>query len=165
VSHMMAYFIAGIAALLTLKYKEVFSSDQLALLMRPIDSPAVAWGPALQLINGLFLSLVLYPFRSLLLAPRHGWWKIILLMTGLTVFNPQAPAPGNFEGLVYTRLPWQIHIVSLPELLVYAALFATFLYFWSLKPKKYFNVIAAISVGLILLMSTAGYLQSIGVLK
>ncbi len=62
--HMISYFIAGVLALFFAGYKELFRSDILSVLMRPLDSSIVAAGPSLQIILGFFMSLFLFPFRS-----------------------------------------------------------------------------------------------------
>ncbi len=65
--HMLAYFIAGILALVFIDYETFFATDSLALLMKPINSPIVAFGPFLQIILGFAMSIFLYPFRSIFL--------------------------------------------------------------------------------------------------
>jgi hypothetical protein len=58
--HVIVYFLAGIFALLCLNYEELFSNETTSLLMRPVDSPIVAAGPGLQIINGFMMSLYLF---------------------------------------------------------------------------------------------------------
>ena len=52
-AHVIAYFTAGVFAMLFLDYRTHFSSESLALLMRPVSSPWVALGPGLQIFRGL----------------------------------------------------------------------------------------------------------------
>jgi hypothetical protein len=160
--HMIAYFIAGILSLLFFGYRELFSTGSLATLMRPTNSTLVAAGPSLQVILGFFLSVVLFPFRSVFLTQKKGWVYLFMLIIGLTIFAPQLPGPGSFEGLIYTTLPWQAHVVGLPEMFIYAILFSTGIFFWYKKPKRAWNIIAGICVCLIFLMSTLGMLASLG---
>ena len=163
--HMVSYFLAGIFALLFMNYKELFKADSFALLMKPVESPVVALGPALQIIQGLVLSLFLYPFRSVFLSSKRGWALLLLLIAGFSIFAPEIPGPGTFEGLVYTKIPLVYHLLSLPETLVYSLLFSGLLFLWYKKPKKAWNVISIIAVCLIFLMSALGYLSSVGILK
>jgi len=160
--HTIAYFIAGILALIFMGYKELFSSDVLSSLMRPVDSAMVAIGPSLQIILGLFMSLFLFPFRSIFLEKKNGWVYLFFLITGFTLFAPQLPGPGSFEGVLYTILPWQAHLIGLPEMLIYSALFSVGIVWWYKKPKKAWNILAVISICLIFIMSLLGVLASQG---
>jgi hypothetical protein len=45
----LLYSIAGLTAMIVMKYKEVLASDAVASLMRPIDSTWVSIGPTLQI--------------------------------------------------------------------------------------------------------------------
>ena len=39
--------------------------------MRPVDSPIVAAGPGLQIINGFMMSLYLFPFKTIFIAGNY----------------------------------------------------------------------------------------------
>ena len=73
-THTIAYFVAGIFALLVLRYDEIFGIGTLSF-MRPTDSSWVAAGPGLQVIRGLLLSLFLFPFRTIFFETEKGWIK------------------------------------------------------------------------------------------
>lgn len=163
-AHMIAYFIAGLFALAFMGYEERFGSGILAELMRPTDSPQAALGPLLQVFMGLALALILYPFKGVFLGSRGGWAKLLLLIGGLSIFAPQVPGPGSFEGVLYTKLSLADHLAGLPETLAYSLLFTTFLCGWSARPRKAWNVLAGIAVGLIAIASLLGYLSSLGML-
>jgi hypothetical protein len=160
-AHMIAYFAAGLLALFTMQYEERFASDAMAGLMRPIDDPLVAAGAGLQVVNGLALGLVLAPFRGLLLGP-HGLRHLFVLVVGLSLFSPQTPGPGNLEGLLYTRVPLAMHLASLPEVLVYAALLSGGLVSWCRAPTRWKDRVAATLVALILVMSALGVMDALG---
>jgi hypothetical protein len=70
--HMMAYLIAGMFALIFIDYKTVFATDSMALLMKPINSPIIAFGPFLQIILGFVMSIYLYPFRSVFIGQKKA---------------------------------------------------------------------------------------------
>lgn len=61
-SHTIAYFFAGIFAVVFMNYKEHYASDTLGLLMLPVDAPMVALGPGLNIIRGIILGLFFYRF-------------------------------------------------------------------------------------------------------
>lgn len=163
--HTIAYFLAGIAAILTLNYEKELSKGFLETFMRPMSSPIVPLGAALQLINGFFMSLILYPIRKEIIGNfKTGWKKLSILLIGFTVFAPQIPGPGNLEGLIYTKIPLPIHIMSLPEAILYGLLFPLALVYWIKLDKKWMKTTSIVFIALILLMSVLGYLDAIGVL-
>jgi len=163
--HTISYTIAGLFALFAMGYKEQFSGEFLSNLMRPINSPYVALGPLLQLINGFFMSLYLFPIKKVLTENGKNGWKILfLLVAGFSFFTPQIPGIGNFEGLIYTKAPLSIHLMGIPECLAYSLLFSSGFGFWYRQEKKWMNPTTITLVCLIGLMSVLGYLDSIGIL-
>lgn len=163
--HTIAYFIAGIFALFFLDYTRQFSTGILAILMKPTDSVAVALGPGLQIIRGVILAVVLYPFRDKFLSVKKGWLKLAVLIFGLSYLLTIGPVAGSFEGYIYTNFDVQTHLLGIPESLLYTFIFSSLLFLWYKKPKKVWNVLSIISVILILLMSFAGVLSSLGLLS
>ncbi len=158
-SHTIAYFIAGVLALVFLNYKDHYASDSLSLLMLPVDTPIVALGPALQIIRGLILALVLYPFRSVIFSNK-GFLKLAVLILGLSYLSTIGPTPGSFEGIIYTILPLQYHLPGIPETLIYIGLFTGILAMWYKFDKKYITIISVILVILIIIMGIMGYMAS-----
>jgi hypothetical protein len=163
--HMVSYFAAGLLALLFMGYRELFGTGSLSILMRPIESPIVAIGPLLQAVMGIALALILFPFREIFIGARSGWLKLLLLIAGLSVFAPQVPGPGTFEGLVYTKLSIADHLAGLPETFAYSLCFSSLLPLWYEKPKKAWNALAAIAIGLIAASSLLGYAAAVGAIK
>lgn len=159
VSHTLAYFFAGIFAVVFMNYKEHYASDTLGLLMLPVDSPMVALGPGLNIIRGFILGFFLLSVRTMILGDK-GFLKLALLTFGLSFISTIGPTPGSFDGYIYTKLPVQYHLLGIPETLIYVAMFSGIPWLWYKYDKKYFNVIAIVLVALIMLMSFAGYLQA-----
>jgi hypothetical protein len=164
VAHTVAYFFAGIFAVVFMNYREHFASESLGLLMLPIDSPMVALGPGLNIIRGIILGLILLTVRNMILGDK-GFLKLAILILGLSFISTIGPTPGSFEGYIYTKLPFQYHLLGIPETLLYVAMFVGIPYLWYKTEKKYFNVIAIVLVVLILLMSFAGYMQAKGLIN
>ena len=162
-AHVLAYFWAGIAALSTMEYEARFATELMAQLMRPIGAPVVAAGPGLQLINGVALGLVLAPFRRVILDPEgHGARHLFVLLVGFSLFSPQTPGTGNLEGMLYTRVPLAMHLVSLAEVFAYAALLSFGLTWWYRKPAPWKDRVAGVMVVLVLLMSALGVMDALG---
>jgi hypothetical protein len=164
-THVIAYAIAGLSVVYLLDYKELFSSGAIAALMRPVDSPIVALGPMLQVLEGIALSIILYPFRGVFLGRKNGWASLLLLIAGMTVFVPQIPGPGGFEGFLYTKLSVADHLIGFPEVFTYSLLFSLGLCFWHARPKRLWNILAVILLSLVAAMSLLGYLSAVGVIK
>lgn len=162
--HMVAYFAAGLFALLFMGYRELFGSSSLSTLMRPVDSPIVALGPILQAAMGIALGLILHPFRESFIGTRRGWLRLFLLIAGLSVFAPQVPGPGTFEGLVYTKLSLADHLAGLPETLAYSLCFSLLLPLWYARPGRAWNAAAAIAILLIAAASLLGWAKAAGFL-
>ena len=163
-THTIAYFVAGIFAILVLKYDKIFGAGALSF-MRPTDSPWVAAGPGLQVIRGLLLSLFLFPFRSVFFESKNGWIKFWLLSIGLSYLLTISAATGSFEGVIYTNTPIKYHLIGIPEILIYMTLFSVSMWGWYKKPHKIYNVLSIIFVLLIALMSLMGVLASAGIIN
>ena len=163
-THTIAYFIAGIFAILVLRYDEIFGTGALSF-MRPTDSPWVAAGPGLQVIRGLLLSLFLFPFKSVFFESKNGWIKFWLLSFGLSYLLTISAATGSFEGVIYTKIPIKYHLIGLPEIILYMTLFTVFMWGWYKKPKKIFSILSVILVSIIALMSLMGVLVSLGIVE
>jgi hypothetical protein len=164
-SHTVAYSIAGIFALALLDYREQFASGWLSTLMRPVESPWTAAGSGLQLLRGLIIAAVLFPFRQAVLETARGWLKLLGLVLGLSYLSTIGPTFGSFEGYVFTRAPVAYHLLGLPEAVLYALLFVFFLTGWYAKPRKLWQILSVVLVGLVLLSSLLGVLSSLGLLK
>lgn len=157
-SHIISYFIAGVLALFLMKYKQLFASEALSCYMRPVDSTWVAAGPGLQFIRGIVISVVLYPFCDKILNSKSGLLYLWGLILGLSFLSTIGPAPGSLEGIIYTKLPFQYHLVGIPETLLSTFLFSWFLTAWYKKETKLFKVVSIVLVILIMFFSLAGAL-------
>lgn len=163
-AHTIAYFLAGIFALVVLRYGELFGSESLAF-MRPVDSPWVAAGPGLQVLRGLLLSIFLYPFRAIFFETPHGWIRFWALLFGLGFLLTISAAPGSFEGYLYTDIPPRFHLLGIPEVVLYLSLFTAIVFGWYGRARRAFNVLAIVLVPLIILMSVMGVLAALGMLE
>jgi hypothetical protein len=161
--YMIAYAIAGVIA--QIYYRPIWDSGAISAIMKPMNSPMVALGPMLQCVNAFFISLIIFPFRSSIIDQKNGWAKLFLLIGGFSIFVPQAPAPGSFEGFIYTKLTPFEHLIGLPETLLFSLLFSLGITQWHKKPKDLWNIVSILLVSLIVLMSTLGYLSAIGIIR
>ena len=150
------YFLCGIAAYTLLDYKSLFETEGLSALMLPTSSHWVAAGPALNVLRGFVLALVLYPFRTVFLEEAGGWFKLWGLLAGLTVLSTSGPAPGSIEGMIYTKIPVLRQLLGLPEVLLQTLAFSWLLTAWHRKPRWAWSVAMGLLSGVVILASIAG---------
>jgi len=72
-AHTIAYFIAGIFAMLVMNYRDLFATEIIGSFMHPVDTPIVTLGPALQIIRGVLLALILLPLRKIFFEEKTVW--------------------------------------------------------------------------------------------
>ncbi len=159
-SHVITYFLMGVLASTLLDYKVLFETPPLSYLMRPVDSPWVALGPALQVFRGLVFALALWLFKDRFLFQSFGWLKLWGLLVGLSVLSTTGAAPGSIEGLIYTNVPVSIQLGGYLEVLPQTLLFSWLVWYWYKKPGKIWNILSVILVLLIVLMSIMGWLAA-----
>lgn len=158
-AHFIAYFTAGILALFFLDYKTHFSSEYLSSMMKPVESPWVMLGPSFQLFRGIIIALVLLPVRGFIFE-KKGFIKLAWLVLGFSFISTIGPAPGSFDGYIYTLLPVSYHLGAIPEALLYTVLFSGIISLWYKFERKYITIISAIFISLILFMSIGGFWAS-----
>jgi hypothetical protein len=157
-AHTISYFIAGISAFYLFNYEEAFQTGDLAVLMKPVDSPWVMAGPGLNIFRGILFAVVLWPFKSIFLEHSKGWWLLWSLFLGLAILGTTGPAPGSFEGIIYTNFPVLEQIIGLRETVVQTLMFSLMVFYWYKYPKRIWNILSIMVVALIVLMMTAGLL-------
>lgn len=163
-SHTIAYFCAGIFAVLVMDYKNWFSEGAISSFMLPTDTPIVALGPALQIIRGLIMALVLLPLRRVFINEKYGFLKLWLLVLGLSVFSTYAAAMGSLDGFIYTNIPIVEQILGYPEAFLWVTLFVGILWVFYKFERKAINIAAIVLVGMIIFMGIMGYLEGLGII-
>ncbi len=165
VAHVIAYFIAGVFAMNVFNYAELFSSGSMSLLMKPTTTPIIAFGPCLQIIRGIIMALVFLPIRKVFTEGKFGFWKMGLLILGLSVLSTFGPAFGSVDGFIYTKLSFMEQIIGYPEAILWIFLFTGILWVFYKFEKKAIDVTAIVVLCLIVLMSIMGYLNLTGYLN
>jgi hypothetical protein len=157
-AHVITYFIAGILAFNLFNYAEVFGTGDMAVLMKPVDSPWVMAGTALNIFRGILFGIILWPFRTVLLETKYGWLYLFGLFLGLAILGTSGPAPGSFEGMIYTNFPVLDQIIGLRETVFQTLLFSLTVYFWYKYPKRIWTILSILIIVLLMMMITAGLL-------
>ena len=157
-AHVITYFVAGISAFYLFNYAETFQTGDMAVLMKPTDSPWVMAGTALNLFRGIMFGIVLWPFRAVLIESKYGWLYLFGLFLGLAILGTCGPAPGSFEGMIYTNFPVLDQIIGLRETVFQTLLFSLVVYFWYKYPRKIWTILSISIVVLLFMMIIAGLL-------
>jgi len=80
------------------------------------------------------------------------------LFLGLAILGTSGPAPGSFEGIIYTNFPVLDQIIGLRETVFQTLLFSLIVYFWYKYPKRIWTILSIFIIVLLLTMITAGLL-------
>jgi hypothetical protein len=142
-------------------YNELFASGALSLFMKPTSTPIIALGPCLQIIRGVSMALVLLPVRKVFTDEKYGFLKLGFLIFGLSVISTFAAAFGSIEGFIYTKASFMEQIIGYPEAFLWISLFTGLLWIFYKFEKKAINIIAGVSLMLIVFMSIAGYMAAL----
>jgi hypothetical protein len=161
-AHTIAYFIAGLFALIVVNYRGLFATEILSSFMRSVDEPIVALGPVLQIFRGIMIALVLLPLRKIFFEEKNGLIKLGIIIIGLSLLSTIGPTMGSFEGYIYTKIPYMYQISGYPEAVIYVLLFIGILKVSiRYEYKKALAVLPIIIMALILLMGIMGYIISV----
>ena len=154
-AHMATYMVAGLLASTLMDYESWWATEWMDHY-RPYDSPWIAAGMGLQVLRGLVLAAVLYPFREVFLAGERGWLKLWGLLVGVGVLSTYAASLGSIEGMIYTAVPWKYHLFGLPEVYGQALAFSACLVGWYRAPSRAWGWVLGTLTVLGVLMSLAG---------
>ena len=122
-AHTIAYFVAGVFALLVMNYRDLFATDVISSFMKPVDEPIVVLGPVLQIFRGILLALVLLPLRKVFFEEKNGLMKLGVIILGLSLLSTIGPTMGSFEGYIYTKIPYMYQMLGYPEAILYVLLY------------------------------------------
>ena len=161
VAQLVTYFFVGLLAVRTgihiYAYYAANPDPLFNALQRPIESPLVMAGPLFQILRAAIFAVALYPFRSIFLERKWGVIYLWGLFLALAVFAPAGEAPGSIEGVIYTNLPTQFHLLYLPELVIQTLAFSWLLVTWEHnKDNKLLTIPLVIVFALIVILIVMG---------
>lgn len=122
--HMVTYIVCGIIFSNLFNYSELFNEGCMATYMYPVSSTNTMMGPLFQVVRGLLFGLVLLLLRDYIRTEKLGFLKLYALILVLGIINTPGPAPSSIEGMIYTKVPWIVHLKGAPEIVVQTFLFA-----------------------------------------
>jgi hypothetical protein len=161
-SHTIAYFIAGIFALVVVNYRDLFATEIISSFMLPIDEPIMALGGTfLQIFRGIIIALIILPLRKVFFEEKYGLIKLGIMILGFSQLSTIGPTMGSFEGYIYTKIPVMYQILGYPEAIIYILLFIGLLEF-SKKygHKKIVTILSIIIIVLLSLMGLMGFIMA-----
>jgi hypothetical protein len=147
VAHTVSYFVVGAAAyqLVTRPFYEgpnpIFSTFMRTPVEPDLWSHVMIWFVPGQILRGLLMAAVLYPFLDTLL----GWElpKRFLSMAGLYLvlgfWASTVAAPGTIDGWIYMRpeITPRAHLMVQPEILVQGLALGAWLAWWKApRPRR-----------------------------
>ncbi len=129
--------------------------------MRPMTSPWVILGPALQIFRGVLFAAVFYPFREILFGRRHGWLLIAWMLIGIGILGTFAAPPGSLEGFIYTTVPVKFQVRGYLEIVSQALLLSALLFYWVRHPgKSWLNWVLGVAYAVGVLLPILGLLAA-----
>jgi hypothetical protein len=161
-SHTIAYFIAGIFALIVVDYKALFATEVMSSFLLPVNEPIVALGGTfLQIFRGIIIALIILPLRKVFFEEKHGFIKLGITIFGFSLLSTIGPTIGSFEGYIYTKIPVMYQILGYPEAIIYILLFIGLLSA-SKKygHKKILTILTIVIMVLLSLMGVMGYIMA-----
>lgn len=161
--HTVTYFVIGFLSFSLFNYSARYADPLLGNFMRQTDHPLVALGPLFQVIRGFLFGLVIFWLQEVFIVRKNGWLYLWLTLLIVGVISPFGPSPGSIEGLLYTTVPLNFHLIGLPEVIVQSFLLAFITPYWVRHPeKRWLSWIIGIFFGLAVLFSFLGGLAALG---
>jgi hypothetical protein len=116
-------------------------------------------------LRGFLFGIVFYALREHIFPHKRGWLTLWLVLAVVGILSPFGAAPSSIEGMLYTVLPAWFHLAGFPEVFLQAGALAFLTHYWVNHPeKKWLGWLLGILFVIVLLLSVAGILASMGVL-
>ncbi|MTI66970.1 MAG: hypothetical protein FH753_10265 [Firmicutes bacterium] len=123
--HVITYILAGVIFMNLQDYENAFATLQDFEHFRSLSSPIVKATGFFQIIRGIFIALVLYPFYDSIIRSKNGWLKLFGVLWGLTF-------------LVSVKSSKNLMIGSL-EVTIQMIIFSWLFFIWERKAYKINN--------------------------
>ena len=161
-SHAIAYWLAGALMMVFMNYDYLWSTEHIAAFYRPLTSPLIPLAPLLQIPRGILIALFILPLRNAFFIEKYGLLKLWLIVFGFAAVSTIGAVWSSFEGLIFLKLPFRIHLMGYPEILTYISLFVGILYLSKrFAHRKITTIMPIIMMLFIVFASIAGTMQAI----
>lgn len=121
---MITYLICGMIFSTLFHYDELFRLGNTQYFMREFGGTSSMIGPAIQIVRGILLGIVLWVIKDAYWGKPYAWLRVWVLLVGIGIICTPGPAPCSLEGIIYTQLPMEVHIKGAPEIWVQTLLFS-----------------------------------------
>lgn len=106
---------------------------------RSADSTIVKMAPLIQIFRSAFFAFILYPFYNDIIKTSYAWQKLFLIIWGFSVIGSYAPVPAAVEGVIYTKLSLEQHLIALIKPTVHIFVFCWFFVKWENRIERNYN--------------------------
>lgn len=161
ISHSITYFFVGILAFLVFNYPSLYSDPAMAAYARSTNDPMVMAGPLFQPIRGLLFGIVFYLLREPFFGKPKGWLIMWITLMIVGIVSPFLGGPGSIEGLVYSRIPVSLQLLSLPEVFLQTLLLSVLVFHWVNHPQRWLNWVLGIIFFLVMFFPTLGLVTTL----
>ncbi len=130
--HVITYTVIGVIFFQLQDYENAFKIQEDFQLFRPMDHPLVVYSMFIQILRGIVLSIMIYPFYDFIINSKQGWLQLFIILFGLTVLGSLVFIP-NFIHKTVEGSFFQVileNIIGLPEIIVQTLLFSWLLTRW-----------------------------------
>jgi hypothetical protein len=159
VTHAVTYFIMGWLASTIFDYAHLYAETSLNLFVRQTNDRWVMAGPVFQPIRGILFGLVFYLLREEFFLKKDGWLRMWIVLVVVGILGTFGPTPGSLEGMIYTVLPFWVHLRGVPEVLLQSLALSGILFYWVNHPeKKWLNWVMGILFFLFMFFPALGLL-------
>ncbi|MCF8008771.1 MAG: hypothetical protein K9K32_03300 [Halanaerobiales bacterium] len=134
--HVVVYILIAFLFRNYLSYDKQFTSSVVYNNFRSYNSIILSFAPLLQLLRGLFIGLLVYPIYECIILRKNGWFKLFILLWGLSLIGSVAATPGSIEGFIYTDIPLVEHLFAIPEVTLQTFIFSVIFVYWEKKSKN-----------------------------
>ena len=146
IAHVVSYLVVGAAAyqLLTKPFYEGEAAVFATFMRTPAEpelwAHAMTWFIPGQVLRGVLIAAVLYPFYDTLRA--LGWGRRCLSISGLYLvlgfWASAVAAPGTIDGLIYLRpeITPYAHLMVQPEIIAQGAILGAWVARWMAPPPR-----------------------------
>lgn len=129
--HVATYLVFGLIFMNLMRYEKTFSQNEYFTHFRPLNSPIVQASILFQFLRGGLFALILYPYRERIIKSKYGWLMLFGgVIWGMTSIGAVNASPGSIEGLIYTDVSLEAHLIGMPEVISQAVGFSVLFWLW-----------------------------------
>ncbi|MCC3143950.1 hypothetical protein LJ207_01260 [Halanaerobium sp. Z-7514] len=134
--HLITYVFIGVLFMNVQSYANIFISIEHFESLRASNSLILRTALLWQLLRGLFLAAILYPFYGIIIKSEYALLKLFFLILGLSILGSLFPAAGSIEGFIYRDLLLTDHLTALAKAAIQIFVFSWFFVKWENRTER-----------------------------